>query len=83
MEVWVHERGAPHVEDPSKLVASATRLYGDDMDRLWGEVVPVPADRLRVLGSERREIGDWEVAYTPWHASHPSGDRCSKASAPR
>jgi glyoxylase-like metal-dependent hydrolase (beta-lactamase superfamily II) len=70
VEVWVHERGAPHVADPSKLVASASRIYGDQMDRLWGEVVPVPQERLRVLGSETQTIGDWRVAYTPGHASH-------------
>jgi glyoxylase-like metal-dependent hydrolase (beta-lactamase superfamily II) len=68
-EVWVHERGARHLVDPAKLVASATRIYGDDMDRLWGEVVPVPADRLRVL-SGGEAIGDWRVEYTPGHASH-------------
>lgn len=69
LEVWVHERGAPHVADPGKLVASATRLYGEDMDRLWGEVLPVPQENLRVLrGGET--IGDWRVAYTPGHASH-------------
>ena len=70
LEVWVHERGAPHVEDPSKLVASATRLYGDDMDRLWGEILPVPRENLRVLTSEEQTIGPWRVAYTPGHASH-------------
>ena len=43
IEVFVHERGARHLIDPSKLVASATRLYGQDMDRLWGAVSPVPA----------------------------------------
>lgn len=69
LEVWVHERGAPHLADPAKLVASATRLYGDDMDRLWGEIVPVPRENLRVLtGGER--MGPWRVAYTPGHASH-------------
>ncbi len=69
VEVWVHERGAPHLADPSKLIASATRLYGDDMDRLWGEIAPIPAERLRVLrGGE--QIDGWEVAYTPGHASH-------------
>lgn len=68
-EVWVHERGARHLVDPARLVSSATRIYGDDMDRLWGEVVPVGEERLRVLtGGER--IGDWRVAYTPGHASH-------------
>jgi len=69
LEVWVHERGAPHLVDPSKLLASATRLYGDDMDRLWGEVLPVPAERLRVLAGGER-MGPFEVAYTPGHASH-------------
>jgi glyoxylase-like metal-dependent hydrolase (beta-lactamase superfamily II) len=69
VEVWVHERGAPHLVDPSKLVASATRLYGDDMERLWGEIVPVPEGNVRVLeGGER--IGPWRVAYTPGHAQH-------------
>jgi glyoxylase-like metal-dependent hydrolase (beta-lactamase superfamily II) len=68
-EVWVHERGAPHIADPSKLIASATRLYGEDMERLWGEIVPVPEQNLRVLrGGER--IGPWRVEYTPGHASH-------------
>ena len=69
LEVWVHERGARHVADPSKLVASATRLYGDDMDRLWGEVLAVPQENLRVLGAEERE-GPWHVVATPGHASH-------------
>jgi glyoxylase-like metal-dependent hydrolase (beta-lactamase superfamily II) len=69
-EVWVHERGAPHVVDPSKLVASASRIYGDDMDRLWGKVVAVPQERLRVLGSDTQTIGPWRTAYTPGHASH-------------
>ena len=69
LEVWVHERGAPHVADPSKLVASASRLYGDDMERLWGDIVPVPEQNLRVLrGGET--IGPWRVEYTPGHASH-------------
>ena len=69
VEVWVHERGAGHIIDPSKLVASATRIYGDDMARLWGDIVPVPAANVRVLhGGERQ--GGWRVAYTPGHAQH-------------
>ena len=69
VEVAVHERGAPHLVDPSHLLASATRLYGDDMDRLWGEVLPVGEDRVTVLrGGER--LGALEIAYTPGHASH-------------
>jgi glyoxylase-like metal-dependent hydrolase (beta-lactamase superfamily II) len=69
LEVWVHERGAPHMVDPSKLLASAGRLYGDQMERLWGEVLPVPAERLRVLSGGER-IAGLRVAYTPGHASH-------------
>src|SRR5665213_2116445 len=68
-EVWVHERGAPHLIDPSKLLVSATRLYGDQMELLWGEVLPVPAERTRVLrGGET--IDGFRVADTPGHASH-------------
>ena len=48
IEVFVHERGAPHMIDPSKLLASAGRLYGADMDRLWGDFVAVPADRVHL-----------------------------------
>src|SRR5664280_637545 len=68
-EVWVHERGARHMVDPSRLIDSATRLYGAEMQRLWGEFLPVPADRVRVLeGGET--LGAFRVAYTPGHASH-------------
>ena len=68
-EVWVHERGARHMLDPSRLVASAGRIYGEDMDRLWGGMQPVPEERLRVL-SGGEVIGPWRVEYTPGHASH-------------
>ncbi|MBI2189374.1 MAG: MBL fold metallo-hydrolase [Acidobacteria bacterium] len=73
VKVFVHERGAPHMVDPAKLLASATRLYGDQMDRLWGEFAPVPQAHLTVLaGGERVDAGGrtFEVAYTPGHASH-------------
>jgi glyoxylase-like metal-dependent hydrolase (beta-lactamase superfamily II) len=73
IEVYVHERGAPHMIDPAKLLASAGRLYGVDMNRLWGDFLPVPAGRVRALkGEERIAAGgrDLEVAYTPGHASH-------------
>jgi glyoxylase-like metal-dependent hydrolase (beta-lactamase superfamily II) len=73
LEVYVHERGAQHMADPSRLLRSAERLYGDDMDRLWGEMVPVPEDRMHVLtGGETLRFGEdrFEVAYTPGHASH-------------
>jgi len=68
-EVWVHERGARHMLDPSRLMASAARIYGEDMERLWGDMHPVPEDRLRVLSGGER-IGPWRVEYTPGHASH-------------
>jgi glyoxylase-like metal-dependent hydrolase (beta-lactamase superfamily II) len=74
LEVYVHERGAPHMVSPERLLSSAKRLYGDDMDRRWGEFLAVPEDRLRVLtGGERLVFdgaGTFEVAYTPGHASH-------------
>ncbi|MGH2887994.1 MAG: MBL fold metallo-hydrolase, partial [Solirubrobacteraceae bacterium] len=49
LPVYVHERGAPHMADPSRLYESARRLYGDEMERLWGEMVPVPERNLRAL----------------------------------
>lgn len=69
LEVYVHERGAPHLIDPSKLLASAERLYGDDMQRLWGEIVPVPEGNVRALSGGETVLG-MRVAYTPGHASH-------------
>jgi glyoxylase-like metal-dependent hydrolase (beta-lactamase superfamily II) len=75
LDVYVHERGAPHVIDSSKLLASAGRLYGEaNMAKLWGEVLPVPAERVHVLaGGETLPFdgaGRFRVAYTPGHASH-------------
>jgi glyoxylase-like metal-dependent hydrolase (beta-lactamase superfamily II) len=72
LPVHVHERGARHLADPERLVASATRLYGEEnMKRLWGEVSPVPEENLRVLtGGERGVEGAFRVEYTPGHASH-------------
>lgn len=69
LEVYVHERGAPHLIDPSKLLASAGRLYGDQMDRLWGEIVPVPEANVRALAGGEQVLG-MRVTYTPGHASH-------------
>jgi glyoxylase-like metal-dependent hydrolase (beta-lactamase superfamily II) len=69
LEVYVHERGAPHLIDPSKLLASAERLYGDKLTYLWGEILPVPEENVRVLrGGE--DVHGMRVAYTPGHASH-------------
>src|SRR5262245_8258963 len=73
LRVYVHEVGAPHMIDPSRLVSSATRLYGADMDRLWGEFLPVPEASIEMLvGGERIVVSGrpLDVAYTPGHASH-------------
>jgi glyoxylase-like metal-dependent hydrolase (beta-lactamase superfamily II) len=73
-EVYVHERGAPHLADPARLWASAAQLYGEqNMLSLWGEFVPVPPERLRILrGGETLALGAerFEVLYTPGHAKH-------------
>jgi glyoxylase-like metal-dependent hydrolase (beta-lactamase superfamily II) len=70
LAVYVHERGAPHLIDPSKLLKSAGQLYGEEnMDRLWGEVAPVPEENIRVL-SGGETVEGCRVAYTPGHASH-------------
>lgn len=69
LEVYVHERGAPHLIDPSKLLASAERLYGDSMERLWGTILPVPEENVRALAGGETVLG-MRVAYTPGHASH-------------
>jgi glyoxylase-like metal-dependent hydrolase (beta-lactamase superfamily II) len=73
VEVYVHERGAPHLVDPEKLLSSAGRLYGEEnMKPLWGEVLPVPAGNVHALqGGETLPLaGGVRVAYTPGHASH-------------
>jgi glyoxylase-like metal-dependent hydrolase (beta-lactamase superfamily II) len=69
LRVYVHERGAPHLIDPSRLLASAERLYGDRMQRLWGEIVPLPEANVTVL-SGGETVRGMRVAYTPGHASH-------------
>jgi glyoxylase-like metal-dependent hydrolase (beta-lactamase superfamily II) len=69
LEVYVHERGAPHLIDPSKLLGSAGRLYGDKLEYLWGRILPVPAANVTVLSGGETVLG-MRVAYTPGHASH-------------
>jgi glyoxylase-like metal-dependent hydrolase (beta-lactamase superfamily II) len=69
LEVYVHERGAPHLIDPSKLLASAGRLYGDRLEYLWGRILPVPEANVTVLSGGERVLG-MRVAHTPGHASH-------------
>jgi glyoxylase-like metal-dependent hydrolase (beta-lactamase superfamily II) len=73
LAVYVHRKGAPHVIDPSKLLSSAARLWPDKLQLLFGEVLPVPAENLRILeGGENLLFGarKLEVVYTPGHASH-------------
>jgi glyoxylase-like metal-dependent hydrolase (beta-lactamase superfamily II) len=71
--VHVHARGAPHLVDPGRLLSSAARLYGDQMEAMWGTMLPVPPDRIRVpAGGERLRVGRLTLAAldTPGHASH-------------
>jgi len=71
--VYVHKLGAPHMVDPSKLLASAARLWPDNLGELFGEAVPVPESNLQILeGRETITLGSRkiEVAYTPGHAAH-------------
>jgi glyoxylase-like metal-dependent hydrolase (beta-lactamase superfamily II) len=73
LEVHVHANGAPHLIDPSRLLRSAERIYGDEMEPLWGRVVPVPERNVHVVegGDTVTAAGHrFDVAYTPGHASH-------------
>lgn len=73
LQVYVHTRGAPHMKNPAKLLSSANRLYGQEMQTLFGDFLPVPEVNLRILeGGETIPIGSRElrVLYTPGHASH-------------
>jgi glyoxylase-like metal-dependent hydrolase (beta-lactamase superfamily II) len=73
VRVYVHEVGAPHMVDPAKLLASAARLWGDQMDALWGQFLPVPGPQVTALtGGERLTVAGrtLQVAYTPGHAKH-------------
>ena len=73
LDVYVHERGAPHMIRPERLLKSARRIYGDKMDTLWGDFLPVPEDAVHVLdGTETLTAGGrtLHVAYTPGHAQH-------------
>jgi glyoxylase-like metal-dependent hydrolase (beta-lactamase superfamily II) len=67
LQVHVSEVGAPHLVDPAKLEASARRLYGSAFDELWGELAPVPAENVHVVGD--RVLG-LECFPTPGHAWH-------------
>ncbi len=71
--VLVHPLGAVHMLNPEKLIASARRIYGDKMEELWGEFLPVPANKLtEVMDGDQIEIGELAVLalHTPGHANH-------------
>ena len=66
--VYVHPRGAAHLIDPTKLVESAMRIFGDDMQRLWGQIAPVPAEHVKILEdnpSTSTGIGLGQIYYGP------------------
>jgi glyoxylase-like metal-dependent hydrolase (beta-lactamase superfamily II) len=67
LRVHVSEVGAPHVVDPSRLLSSARRLYGNDLERLWGEPEPAPRENVEVAGAEAAGL---ECFPTPGHAWH-------------
>lgn len=72
-QVYVHPNGAPHLINPEKLIASATRIYGDKMNQLWGEILPVAEDQLTVpQDAEEIVIGNLRFlpVDTPGHAEH-------------
>lgn len=72
-EIYVHPNGAPHLLNPEKLIASATRIYGDMMDKLWGEFLPVEQDKLKIPNdAEEIVIGNLRFlpVNTPGHAEH-------------
>ena len=71
--IHVHEFGAKHLADPTRLIASATRIYGEQMDRLWGRIIPVPSGQLvPVHDGDVIEIGGlrFTAIETPGHARH-------------
>ena len=72
-QIFVHPNGAPHLLNPEKLIASATRIYGDQMQTLWGEFLPVVEDQLTVTKDEEEIIvGNLRFLplHTPGHAEH-------------
>src|SRR5690554_5577927 len=71
--VYVHPLGLPHLASPERLWQSAAKIYGDDMDRLWGEMRPIPTNRLQeVQHGEKLELEglDFKALHTPGHAIH-------------
>ena len=72
-QVYVHPVGAPHLLNPEKLLASAGRIYGERMESLWGEFLPVPGDQLHIVNDAQEiQIGNlrFVALSTPGHAEH-------------
>lgn len=71
--IYVHPRGAPHLIDPTRLIDSATRIYGDDMEKLWGQFAPIAEQSVKVMNDmDVVRVAPFEVRAiaTPGHASH-------------
>ena len=82
-QIHVHEKGAPHLVNPEKLLASASRLYGDKMDSLWGEFLPVQPGKITIMHDEEVvQVGNLSIRAldVPGHANHHLayliGDAC-------
>ncbi len=72
-QILVHPVGAPHMQNPEKLLASSRRIYGDRMESTWGEFLAVPGDKLKVvLDGEVLDFGEVRIKalHTPGHAEH-------------
>ena len=72
-QICVHPRGAPHLLNPERLIASATRIYKEDMDKLWGEFLAVPEEQLMIIeDGQEISVGDLRMIaiHTPGHAEH-------------
>ena len=83
LQVHVSEIGAPHLVDPSRLEASARRLYGDDFDRLWGELAPVPTENVHVVGDETLGLATFPTRVTRATTSATSTARARSTRATR
>ena len=71
--VYVHPVGAPHLIDPERLMASARRIYREDMDRLWGDMQAIPEERVKLIDHEATvQVGQsvFRAWHTPGHAVH-------------
>ena len=71
--IYVHPRGAPHLIDPTKLINSATRIYGDQMEKLWGRFASISEERIKILNDldvVRVDPFELRAIETPGHASH-------------